>query len=137
MTALRSTTAVIDDDPLFHWIIENRLESFQSGAKLLRFENGRKALEHLKNNRHKPEELPDKILLDLFMPEMDGLEFLDALGEVKSSIDKHIAIFVTTVSMDPHHRELVAQHPEVDGYFIKPLTEPAFRTLYPEVFKKD
>lgn len=134
MSSFHSTTAVIDDDPLFHWIIENRLETFKCDSKVMFFESGPAALDYLRKNQENPDDLPDKILLDLFMPEMNGLEFLDALGEIRKNIDKKISIFVITVSMDPHHRDLVTQHPEVDGYFVKPLAEPEFRKLYPEAF---
>jgi two-component system, sensor histidine kinase and response regulator len=61
----------IDDEKIILENIKCFLEDF--GYEILSAENGKKGLELFKKNN------PDLILLDLRMPEMDGLEFLKTL----------------------------------------------------------
>jgi CheY-like chemotaxis protein len=62
---------VVEDDPSLRELERRTLES--AGWAVTEAENGRIALERVK------EAVPDLILLDLIMPEMDGFEVLEAL----------------------------------------------------------
>lgn len=61
---------LVDDSGMMRTIIRNMLTTDANLVVAGSAENGKKALEQL------PEVQPDLILLDLEMPEMDGLEFL-------------------------------------------------------------
>jgi CheY-like chemotaxis protein len=65
------TVLVVDDEPDARALVTRQLQG--SGWKIREAANGREALAALR------EAVPDLILLDLMMPEMDGFEFLDAL----------------------------------------------------------
>jgi CheY-like chemotaxis protein len=71
LSAPRPTILVVDDDPDIRQILTSYL--LDSGAQVRTAANGGEALEQLE------EGLPDLILLDLIMPVMDGMTFLDAL----------------------------------------------------------
>jgi len=60
---------VVEDDARMRKILRTRLE--KQGWTVIESENGRDALERM------AEGLPDLILLDLMMPEMDGFQFVD------------------------------------------------------------
>jgi CheY-like chemotaxis protein len=62
---------VVDDDDILRRSVLQALE--KEGWKVSEADNGRVGLERL------GESLPDVIVLDLMMPEMDGFEFLDEL----------------------------------------------------------
>ncbi len=63
---------VVDDDPDIRQILEDRLEA--QNYRVVTAVNGRDALEKV------DEEKPALMLLDLQMPEMDGMEVLRKLG---------------------------------------------------------
>ncbi len=65
------TILAIDDEPVIRENIALYLQD--SGFSVIQAENGRQGLEIIET------EHPDAILLDLRMPEMDGLEFLDRI----------------------------------------------------------
>ncbi|SIQ15707.1 DNA-binding transcriptional response regulator, NtrC family, contains REC, AAA-type ATPase, and a Fis-type DNA-binding domains [Rhizobium sp. RU35A] len=67
---------VVDDDPVQRRLLKNAVERYGHAAHLA--ENGRIALEFLKRN---PSQF-NVIVLDLMMPELDGLGFLQAAGEM-------------------------------------------------------
>ena len=62
---------VVEDDPLTRTVLRRAMES--EGWEVVEAEHGRAALER------GAERVPDLVLLDLMMPEMNGFEFLEAL----------------------------------------------------------
>lgn len=62
--------------------------------------------------------LPEVILLDLNMPRMNGIEFLEVLRATPAL--QHIPVFITTTSSMDVDRAEVARL-GVSGYILKPL----------------
>jgi CheY-like chemotaxis protein/anti-sigma regulatory factor (Ser/Thr protein kinase) len=89
---------VVDDDDIMRRGVLQALE--KEGWKVGEAENGRVGLEHL------AEALPDVIVLDLMMPEMDGFEFLEELR--KRAEWRHIPVVVVTAKdlTEEDHRRL-------------------------------
>ncbi|WP_137133534.1 sigma-54 dependent transcriptional regulator [Rhizobium sp. FKY42] len=77
---------VVDDDPVQRRLLKNAVERHGHTAHLA--ENGRIAIDLLKRNRRQF----NVIVLDLMMPEMDGLGFLQAAAE----IDVDVPVIVQT-----------------------------------------
>ncbi|TCL69718.1 sigma-54 dependent transcriptional regulator [Rhizobium sp. BK251] len=71
---------VVEDDPVQRRLLKNAIERHGHVAHLA--ENGRIGLEVLKRNSGQI----NVIVLDLMMPEMNGLEFLDALRDIGTEI---------------------------------------------------
>jgi len=71
---------VVDDDPVQRRLLKAAVERFGHVAHLA--ENGRVGLEFLKHNSGQI----NVVVLDLMMPEMDGLGFLAALSDLGSDI---------------------------------------------------
>ena len=77
---------VVDDDPKAVELIAIRLPSL--GSKVLRAFGGREAIDIARR------ELPDLIVLDLMMPDVNGFEVVDALSHQAETV--HIPILVVT-----------------------------------------
>ncbi len=82
--------------------------------------NGEEALEYLRNKDNKQ---PGIILLDLNMPKMNGLEFLDAAK--KDNELKSIPVIVLTTSKEEQDKMESYSH-SVAGYIIKPVDYKKF-----------
>ena len=68
-----STVLIVDDEELIRWSLAEHLKG--EGYDIIQGENGVQALEQVRAGA------PDLILLDLKMPEMDGLTALRKLRE--------------------------------------------------------
>jgi DNA-binding NtrC family response regulator len=71
---------VVDDDPIQRRLLKNAVERYGHVAHLA--ENGRLAVEFLKRSGSEI----NVIVLDLMMPEMDGLGFLEAIREMEIEV---------------------------------------------------
>ena len=81
----KSKILIIDDDPFIRKIIKRVLKS--EPYDLVCAENGRQGVDLLKS------EAPDLIILDLIMPEMDGIAFLK---QIRLKSDDPYAVIVLT-----------------------------------------
>ena len=70
---------IVDDDQITSKILSQRLT--KRGFTVICVESGKECLESLQND------IPDLVLLDIVMPEMNGLEVLESIRSVYSSID--------------------------------------------------
>jgi len=68
-----------------------RLE--QQGHTVIEARNGREAVEVFQN------EGPDLILMDVHMPQMDGLEATQKIRELEAGSENHIPIIALTASV--------------------------------------
>ncbi len=96
---MAQTVLVVDDDPLTHQVLQRYLE--RAGYQMLGARNGREAL---KLARH---ELPQLIILDVMMPDMDGWAVLGQLK--KGEATKSIPVILLTMKADPMAQEQAEQ----------------------------
>lgn len=73
---------IVDDHKLFRKGIANICNSFTNVSVVLEADNGKQLIEQLQNQKN----IPDIILLDLNMPEMDGIETMKQLKKIQPSI---------------------------------------------------
>lgn len=117
---------IVDDDPIFNFLHARMLAIGSLAETVESALNGRQALEILQNNRHA---LPEVILLDLTMPEMDGFGFLQAVKELNIPGIENISIVVITSSINPKDSERVRAL-GVSHYLVKPISLDILRDVF-------
>ncbi len=105
---------IIDDDDTVRAILKRVLIN-KFGIIPLEANNGKEGLSILKNNLH---DLPDIILLDNTMPEMDGVSFLQNIR--KEDKYKDIPVLVITANDESEIVEQMIQLGITD-YILKPI----------------
>lgn len=119
MTAKR--LLFVDDDDIQNFILESFIEQIPD-TKAEVMDNARAALNKLlEQARHRPDEMPHLLFLDLNMPEINGFEFLDALQEQLSQ-DCWPAVVVLTSSINRRDLDRVSSYASVRELLVKPLT---------------
>ncbi|MDN5343003.1 response regulator [Oceanotoga sp. DSM 15011] len=106
---------VVEDYDIDYEIIKETIEESGINNPLIRFKNGLEIMNYLKDENF---EKPVAILLDLYMPEMDGFEFLKSAKEEK--LLKNIKIIVLTAKNTDKTR-IESYKLGVNGYLEKPF----------------
>lgn len=122
---------IIDDDKIYTYGVSKIIKNHLPGNQLMSFENGRKALESIKEMVENNEALPDLILLDIDMPEMNGWDFLNEFEAVRKKVDKEIQIFVISSRIDKNNQELykVEWDTKVSDFIQKPVEIEALKNI--------
>lgn len=89
-------------------------------------QTGKEALELLDKLQAEGKPLPGLILLDVFMPIMDGFGFMEAYLRKDYPGKDDVTIIALTSSIDPQHMEKMKQV-GVTKYMSKPLEEAKIR----------
>jgi two-component system OmpR family response regulator len=87
---------VVDDEPDIRELIKVNLEF--AGHRVITAVDGREALSAVRR------ELPDAILLDLMMPEVDGWAVIEELKARSERDLSEIPVFMVTARDEPNHR---------------------------------
>jgi len=107
---------LVEDDELDVTSVQRTLKKLDIGYVLYTAYNGKEAIAML-YDIHNPI-IPDVILLDLNMPKMNGIEFLEAIRSDHKFTDTKI--FIMTTSAEASDRN-AADKLGISGYIIKPL----------------
>ncbi len=108
----------IDDDRDLADSYNSILEKKQLSDYLIYFDNAIDGIHYLRENNEG--ELPDYILLDLYMPKMSGFEFLRHLNKMEP-VKEEVEVYVCTSSKDKDDRKEVMNYPFVSAFLEKPL----------------
>lgn len=111
----RNPILLVEDDSIDAMMVKRALEELKVTNELIHKQNGEEALNYLNDNS---QTRPSIILLDLNMPRMGGLEFLEI---VKSDSQlKSIPIIVLSTSSE--NQDLLASYSHsAAGYMVKPV----------------
>lgn len=113
---------LVDDDFIYHSITEMLLERASKPHRFLAFTDGDKALDYLRENAQKTNELPDLILLDINMPIKNGWEFLDEFTALQDQIGKKTRVSMMSSSSLDKDVQRAMGYQLVQQFVTKPIT---------------
>jgi len=113
---------IIDDDPMSSFYIKRLAELGELANIITIYNTAQGAINYLLHHKKTVEHLPDIILLDIYMPEVDGWEFLNELKKIEDQLIKKAAIYIISSSNHPRDLSRAQAFPDVRSYFQKPVT---------------
>ncbi|HEX8329746.1 MAG TPA: response regulator [Hymenobacter sp.] len=130
-----SCTLLVDDDDTTNFLNQALLRRLAVADKVLVATNGREALELLQEHCEHPTSptCPALILLDMKMPIMNGMEFLEAYTKAPARRHPSVIIIMLTTSLNPKDVEQMQRLP-IAGYLTKPLTTEKIQQVLREHF---
>jgi len=113
---------LVDDDAIANYLHLNLINNFKISEKVDIVTNGEEAFKFIYSFGH-----PDLILLDLHMPVMDGIQFLQTFRKILPESQSKIYILTSS----EHQNDIIdCKNWGIDGYVIKPLTEAKLETIF-------
>lgn len=120
---------IIDDDPMASFYIKRLAELGELADIITIYDKARGAAEYLLQHKESLEHLPDVILLDIYMPDMDAWAFIQEFSSIKDQLAKTIDIYI--ISSSGHLKDInrAKSIPEVKAYIQKPVTKEKLRDM--------
>jgi DNA-binding NarL/FixJ family response regulator len=120
---------IIDDDPMASFYIKRLAELGELADIITIYDKARGAVDYLLHHKETLEHLPDVILLDIYMPDLDGWGFLQEFAKIKDQLPKPIEIYI--ISSSSHLKDInrAKSMPDVKAYIQKPVTKEKLREI--------
>ena len=127
---------LVDDDELCLFVHRRVLELTGYCNSLQTARHGKDAIDILKACAGGSEALPDIILLDLEMPTMNGIAFLEAFRQLDPEISLRIPVVLLSSSVRDRDKECALSLGAVE-YLAKPLTKDAIGAVIELIYLKE
>jgi len=127
----KRSICIIDDDKVYTFGIKKIIKNHLPGNTVTSYENGKMALDRLREMNPSDDEIPDFIFLDIDMPEMNGWDFLKEFEELRNSIEKKIQIFVISSRIESENESLyqVEWDDKVSKFMPKPVNADTLKGI--------
>jgi len=113
---------VIDDTELDHFIAKKMISHADKQFEVAAFYEAMSALDYIKSEDALiKNDANTMILLDIYMPIMDGYAFLDAFEALDPAIRAKYYIVALTTSHQPTDMNRMGAYKSVKGFLSKPL----------------
>lgn len=116
---------LIDDDKINNYINVRLFKKLKNSLNITITRNGAEALKHLEK---KSEALPDLIFLDIEMPIMNGMKFLEEYSKLNSENKDEVKIIILAATIHPNYLKVLNQYP-IHSFLTKPLTTEKIQTV--------
>ena len=122
MKAKYKKIMIIDDNEIDNYIVKTLLRNNNIADEVIAFDSAVAAIEYLQFNQNNVDELPQIIFLDLYMPIMDGFQFIEMLDNIDSSAVKDCKLCVLSSSIDNNDIIKSKFNKSVFTYIAKPIS---------------
>ena len=119
----------IDDCKLDHFILKKILKKYQLQYDVSCTEDAEEVLSFLSMNSGNKNELPDVILLDIYMPNLDGWEFLEKIKSLYPRLAKQLKIYILSSSINPKDITRSKNYEFVHSFLFKPITNEVLQRI--------
>lgn len=114
--------SLIKDDPIFVYGTKKVMKEVDFCSDVIVYNNGKEAIDGLRNLVKEKKEMPSLIFLDLNMPVMDGWEFLDDFITIPNNNIEKVHVYVISSSIDANDFIRARNYEVVNNYILKPIT---------------
>lgn len=125
----RNRILIVDDNPIDHMITAHVLKTFYKLWDVIVIESAEEALAFIDENKTNIEELPWLIILDLDMPELNGIGFLERFELHTEELKEACKIVVLTASDVMTDLAIMLANPNVIKLISKPLNKTALTSV--------
>jgi CheY-like chemotaxis protein len=120
---------IIDDTELDHFIARKMITNANSAFKVQSFLDAQQALDYIKANEMDSAIKVILVFLDIYMPIMNGFEFVEQFEKLDSAIKDKYYIVALTSSIEVSDVNRISSYQDVREKITKPLMADDIRVL--------
>ncbi len=120
---------LVDDSEATNYIHRVLLKDIDTVKDIQLALNGEEALKIIDKGSR-----PNLILLDINMPVMDGIQFLESYSKLDEETKKGTVVIMLTTSLLESDRKKAFSYREVNDFMNKPLTEDSLQSILSRFF---
>jgi CheY-like chemotaxis protein len=120
---------IIDDNALDLYIAAKLIASNNFAKHVLEYNSASAALEYLTENQENRDLLPQIISVDIYMPVMDGFEFLEHYKLLSPTLTDHCKIIMVSSTIDDRDIFRAKQDGSISLFAVKPITKSVFEDI--------
>lgn len=120
---------VIDDNLIDLYIASRMITKNNFGKKVLQYSSAIEALKYLQENQENNSLLPNVIFVDIYMPGMNGFEFMAEYDKLPSTLKKHCRVFIISSSKDEQDLAKANRDKNILAMEEKPITKEFLKKL--------
>lgn len=113
---------IIDDNPVDLYITSMLMKKKSFAHEVLQYPAATQALQYLMTHADDPGQIPQIILVDIYMPEMSGFEFMEAYENLPPETKKHSKVYIVSSSIDSRDIGRASDDKNVIAFQEKPIT---------------
>lgn len=117
---------IIDDNELDLYIAAKLITNNNFSKYVLEHSSASAALEYLAENQENTDVLPQIIFVDIYMPLMDGFEFLENYKLLSPTLTDHCKIIMVSSTIDDRDIFRAKQDQSISLFAVKPITKSVF-----------
>ena len=120
---------LVDDNDTDNFISKRIIEITKFAQRVEVKNSGKSALDYLRENQDKIEDLPNLIFLDINMPIVDGFVFLYEFEKFNEAIKDKCKVIILSSSDNKRDIDKIVNNNHVIKFITKPLTETALEEV--------
>jgi CheY-like chemotaxis protein len=117
---------IIDDNALDLYITGKLITNNNFAKIVLEYNNASAALEYLAKNQENIDLMPQIIFVDIYMPLMDGFEFLENYKVLSQTLTDNCKIIMVSSTIDDRDIFRARQDESISLFAVKPITKSFF-----------
>ena len=129
MTTKYNKVMVIDDNEFDCYITAKLISNTNLAADVLEFNSAELALQYLVENQNEPSMLPELIFLDIYMPLMDGFDFINMFRLLPENVISHCEVCIVSTTVDDFHIHKAKIDESIRLFTSKPITVEFLESL--------
>ncbi|KAA1152872.1 response regulator [Pseudoalteromonas fuliginea] len=125
MKKVKPPILIIDDNEVDRYILKRLIKEANLELTIFEKKDGQEALEFLENYEANKKEHPDGfppilIFLDINMPRVNGIQFLDEFAKLRKVIEiSSCVVMMFSSSEREEEKKIIMAHDFVKGYLVK------------------
>ncbi len=129
MTPRFNKLMVIDDNQFDCYITAKLITNINLTNEVLEFNSAELALQYLVENQNDPTMLPEIIFLDIYMPIMDGFDFINMFKLLSETVINHCELCIVSTTVDDYHIYKAKIDESIRLFTSKPISVEFLQSL--------